>query len=594
MEQEVAGAAPVSHPKRAGEESNDSMADTQEIPLPKAPEPGGEPVAEPKTVSTPLELSKPVAQLLDSYTGWLTRPKPSRTPIHVDEIASKVAKIYELIRKVVDWKEDNVLRRSATERILKRLLFGKLSGISRSSKSSPSYIAETVTTELIRGGHLPNDTIPQEVLPILSKNIEKYLAFLSVTNLPATNNVVTARHNYTTFIVELAACEIEDLLAQPRLEYDLLDAMTRAMLERITVTPEGSLTKDEIYIQTYISVARTLFDLDDAFIIYRLLTFQYSDFSNPSPETLRQLQADMPSIWDQSEMLLNTVAGKQFYAISEQTDTVFALLGDVLRKYSDKPEKIMPIFTSREDLQKEIEVAYDVRYKSLKKRLFILGFFSTLSVFASNWFTFFLIEVPAAHIFGEGFNAFTTFIDFIVPTVVMFILVSIIKAPGPANKQNVTTAIFDFVKKTESFSMYEIKLNRPRRPILHSVMALIYMAIMFTVLGCIGWVFYIAGLPITSVIFDTATIAMTIFAAVTIRNKSKELTVGDKMSGIEFILDMISVPVAKFGNLLAKTWKQYNVVAFLFNFLVETPFALIIDVIEEWSKFIKERRSDIH
>jgi len=570
------------------------MADTQEIPLPKAPEPGGEPVAEPKTVSTPLELSKPVAQLLDSYTGWLTRPKPSRTPIHVDEIASKVAKIYELIRKVVDWKEDNVLRRSATERILKRLLFGKLSGISRSSKSSPSYIAETVTTELIRGGHLPNDTIPQEVLPILSKNIEKYLAFLSVTNLPATNNVVTARHNYTTFIVELAACEIEDLLAQPRLEYDLLDAMTRAMLERITVTPEGSLTKDEIYIQTYISVARTLFDLDDAFIIYRLLTFQYSDFSNPSPETLRQLQADMPSIWDQSEMLLNTVAGKQFYAISEQTDTVFALLGDVLRKYSDKPEKIMPIFTSREDLQKEIEVAYDVRYKSLKKRLFILGFFSTLSVFASNWFTFFLIEVPAAHIFGEGFNAFTTFIDFIVPTVVMFILVSIIKAPGPANKQNVTTAIFDFVKKTESFSMYEIKLNRPRRPILHSVMALIYMAIMFTVLGCIGWVFYIAGLPITSVIFDTATIAMTIFAAVTIRNKSKELTVGDKMSGIEFILDMISVPVAKFGNLLAKTWKQYNVVAFLFNFLVETPFALIIDVIEEWSKFIKERRSDIH
>lgn len=570
------------------------MTDTQEIPLPNPLEVQGGQKSEENIRSIPLEISKPINTLLTSYTSWLMRDKPSRTPIHVDEIASKVAKLYELIRKVVDWKEDNVLRRSATERILKRLLFGKFSGISRTSRSSPNYIAETVTTELIRGGHLPNDTIPQELLPILSKNIAKYLAFLSVQSHQAFSTTVTSKHNYTTFIVEMAACEIENILAQPKLEYDLLDAMTRSMMDRITVSPPNTLSQDEIYIQTYISVCRTLFDLDDAFIVYRLLTFQYPNFSDLSPDEMTSFSNEMPSIWAQSESMMNTTAGKQFYAISEQTDTVFALIGDVMKKYSEKPEEIQKIFTDQTRIQSEIETAYDIRHKSLKKRLFALGFFSTLSVFASNWFTFFLVEVPAAHIFGEGFNAFTTFIDFIVPTIVMFLLVSIIRAPGKLNKTLVTQEVLGFLKKSHSYSMYEIKLNKPKRPIIHAVLGLIYMAIMIAVMACIGWVFYVAGLPITSVIFDTATIAMTIFAAVTIRNKSKELTVGDKMSGIEFLTDMISVPVAKFGNLLAKTWKQYNVIAFLFTFLVETPFAIIIDLIEEWSKYIKERRSDIH
>ena len=58
---------------------------------------------------------------------------------------------------------------------------------------------------------------------------------------------------------------------------------------------------------------------------------------------------------------------------------------------------------------------------------------------------------------------------------------------------------------------------------------------MFGVLGGTGYIFYIAKLPITSVIFDTFTIALTFFAAVLIRNKSKELTVDDSSSIFEFL-----------------------------------------------------------
>jgi hypothetical protein len=244
-------------------------------------------------------------------------------------------------------------------------------------------------------------------------------------------------------------------------------------------------------------------------------------------------------------------------------------------------------------LLKEIEIHYDKRYATLKKRLFMFGVFSTLSVFASNWVTFFLVEVPLANMFAEGFNLFTAFIDFLIPTAIMFGLVAVIRPPKPINKKQVLEAVEQFMYKGEKIRYYEVKAGPHRRPVVTFVLAIFSFMLTVGILGGIGWVFWIAGLPITSVFFDTFTIALTVFAAVTIRNKSKELTVGDRSSITEFLLDMLSVPVAKLGSFLASKWKEYNIIAFVFTFLIETPFVVVVDLIEQWSQFLKDRRSEL-
>jgi hypothetical protein len=83
-----------------------------------------------------------------------------------------------------------------------------------------------------------------------------------------------------------------------------------------------------------------------------------------------------------------------------------------------------------------------------------------------------------------------------------------------------------------------------------------------------------------------------VFAAVAIGNKAKELTVEDNSGVRAFIFDIISVPVAKVGAYLANKWKEYNVIAVFFNFVFETPFVLFLDFIQEWSKYIRERKSE--
>ena len=169
----------------------------------------------------------------------------------------------------------------------------------------------------------------------------------------------------------------------------------------------------------------------------------------------------------------------------------------------------------------------------------------------------------------------------------------IIRPPSKTNRRLALDTVASFTYKNEKEKFYEIQARKKSRPILNVIYSLLYLFMIWLVLTVIGASFYVAGIPITSFVLDTLTIALTFFAAVVIRNKSKELNIGDKTSLFEFLLDMISVPIAKVGSILAAKWKEYNIVAIFFNFVVETPFSLILDTVEGWSQFLKDRKAEL-
>ena len=77
---------------------------------------------------------------------------PNVATIHVDEVASALAGFYEKIREVVEWREEQLMRRAAIERMIKRRLLVEKDG---------KEISYALVMELIRGGHFPNDKMPE-------------------------------------------------------------------------------------------------------------------------------------------------------------------------------------------------------------------------------------------------------------------------------------------------------------------------------------------------------------------------------------------------------------------------------------------------
>jgi hypothetical protein len=560
------------------ESTNEAMAKSQDPPL--------------KSLDQAGTLNPPLQELSETYSRELIRLRQGYTPIHVDEIASYLARLYEKIRKVIDWQDDSVLRRGAIERILKRIIFPKLTGFMVEG-FNVEKLAETVTIELVRGGHLPNDAIPRERIAIVAEALNKYMYFLEYTSAYKLFEM-KQKINLATFVLEIAACEIEEILTHPIKEYGVIGAMTETLDKRISIYPSEALTPQEKRKQIYIATLRTLYDLDDNFITYQLLKQKYPGWHNPNRESTEVIAKELPATWKNIQSEINQPIIRKFNTITERIDTVFMLLDDVLEKIKDNPQAIKATLEDKKKFTQLVSKAYDKRYQTLKKRLLRLAIFSTLSVFLSNWFTFYLIEVPLANLFYEGFNLFTAIVDFLIPTAVMFCLVIIIRPPKKDNLKKVVSATLGFMYQDEKQEHYQIRLKEDKLSIFRIIMLAIQVLTTLLAFTGIALVFYIAKLPITSVVFDTLTIALTVFGAVVIKNKSKELNV-DEHTGIQdFLLDIIAVPVAKVGSVFAKKWKEYNIVAIFFNFVIETPFTVILNFVQGWSEYIKERRAELH
>ncbi len=519
-----------------------------------------------------------------SHTGGVT--------IHVDEIASQIAKTYEKLRKIIDWKEENLLRRSAIERIIKRGLVGKISNISFLKNLDLNVFSEEMIMELIRGGHLENDSIPKEKIKNVKKIIEKYLFIAENTDISTSD--IKKKINFYDWLMAIAACEIEDTLCPPLEEQNLIETMTDLINQRIKILPSSSLTQEEQKIQTYIATYRTLYDLDDSIISYNLIKIKYNEWTTPNKENLEYFVKNIFKIQEDLSIQLKHPLRKRFFNICEKYDTIFTILEDILKKYKDSPQDLNEIFNDKNKLTELVTEFYNIRYKSLKKRLLKLAIFSTLSVFVANWFTYFLVEIPLAKLFYEKFNVLAAIIDFLVPSLAMFIIVSLIKPPGKDNLKELLSVIYKYVYSNNDKDIYEIKVRKKKGIITRFIIFLLYIIGFFVSFGTIAWAYYKATLPITSVIFDTFTTAINVFAALVIRNKAREITIEDKTTFGEFILDLFSLPLAEIGSWIANKWKEYNVVSIFLNVAVEIPIVSFISFVENWRNFVKDKKADIH
>jgi len=573
-------------------------------------------VVEQEEIHNPVVLSEvdyvDNKDLTDSFNRYVRRFKEAvikenrhaSNPIYVDEIATRVAKFYELVRKIVDWKEEHLLRRSAIERILKRRFVSEIYGISILPDVNPADTAEPFVLELVRSGYFPNGKIGREKILEIQKVLEKYLFILKNGPIKTENGAsgkskkelkagIKKKINFYNWVIEIAACEIEEVLDAPLREYALLDLMTECLCQRIKFVPEGGISDEEKYIQTYIAVHRTLYNLDEPIIIFHLLKYKYPDLFN-SDDFIPVFTDRVLEIWQEMEKDLNHPKASEFYRIAEQYDAAYLMIGDSMNKLEKNLEEIDEKVAEQHVLLTLSEKSYKERLATLKARLLKLAIFSTLSIFVAGSVSLVIFEIPIANLIHGRFFPWAIVADIGIPTLLMFILVWMIRPPSENNLDAVKEEVKKIVYKADEIDVYEIRLNKRIKKLMNFIFALIYLVGGLASLYLIFWVFSIAGVPWTSLYIDTVNVAMIVFAAMVIRQRAKELTIVEKDNVVEFILDFFSIPLAKMGSWFSKVWKEYNIVSVFFTALIDFPFSSFVATIEGWRNFIKEKRSEIH
>ena len=538
-------------------------------------------------------LSSNIQELIKGYKNYKESLEPQeKVPvIHVDEIASKVASAYETVIRVINWKEEQLVRRTAIERKLKRRLITEISGMKLANNINSEKAAETLVLESIRGGHLPNDQIPQNKIGVVQKILDKYIYILK-RDLSSKNR--KNRVQFYNWTLEIAACEIEETLAPPIRENTLISSMATLMENRIQMNPLDIINDEDKRIQIFIAVHRTLFHLDDPIISYRLLKYRHSNWNDASPETIEKIADNITEIRKDLDKDLHHPLSGKFFKICERYDTLWLLLKDILDSLIKKEGDIKEKLNDQKALKNILREAYDKRLKTLRRRLIKMAIFSTLSILIANSVSLFLVEVPLAKWLYGHFNPKAMAADIIAPTILMLFLTITTKKPPKNNLAVITEEIGKIVYSKKRNDIYEIKSSKGINYIFNFFITLFYLVAIVISLGAIIWALRFFGLPPTSIFINTMIVAVIIFSGLVIRQRAKEITVDEKSTVWEFVLDVLSIPVAKLGQWLSSKWKKYNVVSVFVTALIDMPFLAFINFIESWSSFLKEKKAEIH
>ncbi|MGD9129430.1 MAG: hypothetical protein PVJ09_03010 [Candidatus Woesebacteria bacterium] len=534
-------------------------------------------------------------EYLDEFEDAINYEKrASISPIQVDELASRVAKLYERLRRIIDWKEEHLVRRTAIERILKRRLLTEISGIAITSGLDAEEMAEPLVLELIRSGYFSNGRISRRRIPEAKEALAKYIFVLNNSPVAKKQINVKEKINFYNWFLEIAACELEQILDPAFKENALLNLMTNAMYRRIQLIPKDAVDEQNKLIQTYIAVHRTLFNLDEPFIIFNLMKIKYPDWFTANSEYLEYFAKNIEKIRQDLENELINKQGRPFFSLCQVYDAAYLMIGDILKKLAKEPETIKEELADKKSLNSIIEKVYAKRLKTLKSRLMRSAIYSTLSIFLSGIVSYIIFEGPVAHLVHGKFSAFALFVDLAVPTAIMFILVMIIRPPSDENLARVKEEIYKIVYRQEQDDIYELSFKKKKKYFINTVFTLISLLAGTASLAGIWWIFKIAGVPWTSLYIDTISVAMIVFAAMIIKDRSKEITIQEKGSFGEFFVDLFTLPLAKIGQWFSSKWREYNVISVFFTALVDTPFSVLISTIEDWRSFLKEKRSEIH
>ena len=206
-----------------------------------------------------------------------------------------------------------------------------------------------------------------------------------------------------------------------------------------------------------------------------------------------------------------------------------------------------------------------------------------------------MLEVPATLWFGEEINNISLAINVIFPAFLLFLAVLFTRLPGEDNSFKIIKGIEEviFVERgrTEPF-----QLRKPveRTKLLNTVFGIIYSITFFLSFGFVVWALNTAKFSWVSIIIFLFFLAFVSFFSIRIRRNARELMIIEaKESIFSFISDFFYIPIVTAGKWLSEKFSRINVFVFFMDFIIEAPFKIFVEIAEEWTKYVKERKDEI-
>jgi hypothetical protein len=539
-------------------------------------------MAENKTIAYTIPASvQKLLRIFQRYHKKEEKALESENKIEIGETISRLAFFYEKFRNSIDYKEEHLLRKNATHRILKRRF---VPGVDTQT------IAEPLLKELIQGGYLKNKGVPESKIIEIGEIIDKYALLI---NHVYQHHKSSDNKEVFDWIVSVCACEIEENLGYKATERAMVDFMYHILNERIII--KGNNKHSDIRdIQIYISILKTLVRYDSDMIGYNILRYYFPDWQKPQHHLVDYLAKNIVHIKFKIELQQENYLGERINRIVRKYIPIFAILMSIIEK---NPEKSLELFQDPLKLEKVIKESCEEKYKQVRAKLKRTSFRSIIYIFLTKMLVALILEIPyELFLTDEKLNYLPLAVNVIFHPALLFVIALIIRVPTEENTKKISAGIKDIVYNyPEKNIKHYIKPAIERGVFTDLVFQSLYFLTFFITFGFIIFVLYVLNFNIVGVVLFILFLSLVTFFGFRVRQGARELLIeDDRDSFVTVIINFFSVPIIRAGRFMSQKFAKINFLVFFFDVIIEAPFKLIMDIFEDWSSYIKEKKEEIY
>jgi len=538
-----------------------------------------------EVVFTPNENAKKLFQVI-----YREKTKPEvedDTPkIKVSELISRLAFYYEKIRNSVDYKEEYLMRRSSILRSLKRQII--IEAPLKTLKSED--ISKNLLIELIRAGYLANNKVPETKIGELAIVIDKYLTLRRESLLKVADD--KKNHEISKWILAMASAEIEEKL-NVNLVYQTTVGNMYELLSKHIALPAGSTYAPDKEIQIYLSIHRIFMKFDDDMLEFLLLKYYYADWLKASEADIKNLANQIEDVRAAISEQMNHPLAAQINKVINRYSVYYTILNDVV---TDNPVGVYEgLSDDPKAFPRLIKKFAQKRYQESKSKLRRAAVRSIIYIFLTKMVLALILEIPVTLWLGEILNYNSLAINVTFPPFLLFLIVLFTRTPSDANSLKIVQGIEEIVFK-EKAKKEPITLRQPvkRDRGINFVFALIYAVTFFVTFGLVIYILDRIHFTPVSIIIFLFFLTLVSFFSLRIRKVAREMYIVERRDNIlTFIADFFYVPIIEAGKWLNEKFSRLNFFVFFLDFIIEAPFKVLVDIAEEWTKYVKERKEDI-
>ncbi|MDO8513048.1 MAG: hypothetical protein Q7S37_00915 [bacterium] len=519
------------------------------------------------------QLSPEIEALLTSFETEDIEPENQDSPkIHINMATGTAALIYEKIRNTIGYQEEKTLRRLAISRMLaRRAVFDK----------GEKTIATGLIWELIQSGYLKNDQVPEEKIAQIENTLRQFSA-LGKFLPPA----------WSEYFFGIVGCQVETILTDYNSDEALVMAFHSLILRQFYQDKEPA-EHEKISELLYYSLVQLFFKLDKPALRHYALRYKIPDWESLTSAQILDMKNRLIKEIQQIEDNLKILPESRFPKISKRYYPIYMVLQKIIHK---DPSQLREIITNKQKLAASIKQIASEYFTDTLAKLNRSILKAVLFIFTTKVILGLIFEIPYDRYYHGHISYVPLLINIIFPPLLMYLSVSMISVPGANNARKIITIAKKFIyneKLDENEKQkygYILTRSKTLQTLLNTYYALTFI---MTLIGVI-WLLRVLKFNLISGILFFLFLSIVSFLAFRIRRSATDLVVVEERENtFVTILDFLLLPFLKIGFWLSKKFEKANILVLIFDFILEAPFKTILEAIEHWIAFVREKKEEI-